>query len=191
MQLGDQLSTSTPLQIFSVSTSLLIIALVGLVWARAVRWSFLDTMPLNRVEFEHPHLPSIRNILFQCIAFVCVTAAVLITNRALWSEPFRLVEVLGPLLLITTVGISTELHSLRARVFGISLSLGTAIGMALASLFTLHSAADAITSILLLGATALILALQLQTTALMKRWPPTAHFLLLITAALWFIFLRF
>lgn len=190
LQLVDQLSASLALQIFAASTSILIISLVALVWARAVRWSFLDTVPLNKVEFHHPHLPSVRNILFQAAAFVCVTAAVLITEKAMWEESFRIAQHLGPVLLITTVGIASELHSIRARIYGLSLSLGTAIGMGVASLANITSITGALTSMLLSGATALLLAAQIQNKSLVKRWPLNAHLLLVLTAGIWYFFLH-
>ncbi len=191
LSIADQISSSTALQIFSASTSLLLIALLGLVWARAVHWTFLDSMPLSRVEWEHPVLPSLRRIGLQAAAFLCVFIAVGATQQRLTDEPFQIIRQFGPVLILAAIGIAAELHtSIRVHIYGLALSLGTAIGLSIASLATLAtlSVAGIASSLFLSGAVVLLLSVQMLHRDTTKHWPIPAHALLILAAILWAYF---
>jgi hypothetical protein len=185
----DTLTESVPLQIFAVSTTLILISLVGLVWARALRLSMLEDIPLNRVEFEHPHIPSLRLIVLQIAALLCICAG-FVTTWLFSQEYFYVVATrLGPLLMVSAIGIFSELVSLQMRTYGLSLSLGTALGICTGSVLTFGQGTDLVSLLLVSGAMSVLIVLQLENRKAIRRWSTGAHVCLILATVFWTTFL--
>lgn len=177
----DQLASSLSLRVFSLSTLLVLTGMACVVWARAIRLKQLDNVRLDKVEFEHPHLPSSRIIGYQvfCIVLLCLT---LFTPGMLSERPYEFVAVFGPLLLVLVIAVGTELQSVRARIVGLSLNAGVTLGTAVATFVRANAPGGAMLAALLCGACAWLLALQLHHGKTLRRWPLGANALLALSA---------
>ncbi len=186
---SDYLSSSTSLQMFTMSTGILLLSIAALVWVRAVRWSFLDDVRLDRVEFTHPHLPSPNHVLVQVVAFLAACASLLATELPLIT-PYEGIRLLGPALLVIAVAVAAELISLKTRIYGISLSLGMMFGIGVASLLNIDSPLTAATTLFLLGTACIVTVIQMRNRKLVREWPRGAHVLLLFSTVGWILFLQ-
>jgi hypothetical protein len=177
----DQLASSLSLRVFSFSAICVLTGMLCVVWARAVRLKQMDNMRLDKVEFEHPHLPSSRIIAYQvlCIALLCMT---LFTPGMLSERPYEFVAIFGPLLLVLVIAVGTELQSVRARIVGLSLNAGVTLGTAVATFVRANAPGGAVLAALLCGACAWLLALQLQHGKQLRQWPVGGNILLVCSA---------
>lgn len=177
----DQLEASLSLRVFSFSALCVLVGMVCVVWARAIRLKQMDNLRLDRVEFEHPHLPSSRIIGYQalCIALLCIA---LFTPGMLSERPYEFVAIFGPLLLVLVVAVSTELQSVRARVAGLSLNAGVTLGTAVSMFVRTNTAGGTVLAALLCGACAWLLALQLHHGKQLRQWPVGSNIVLVCSA---------
>lgn len=182
--LADYYATSTTVALFSVSLFLLFVSLIGLAWVRAIKVTFLDSVPLNSVELEHPHVPSVHFIRAQCVWFLLLLGAVAVLRLRL-DIPQIFIMQMGPLILLLSVILIGELWFWSERAYGMALSLGSCAGVALAALFGHTTSSDLLLSLFLCGAAMLPFFQRQQRVILQHPWPWIAHIALVCSAALW------
>jgi hypothetical protein len=109
---SEHIAHSFALQLFTFSSTLLLIGICAKVWFHAFKLAWLDTITLDKVEYEHPYIPN-----FSIIRRVSVSATVLLIASAFLLtqyEPFtgtyEFLYVVGSFAIVTTIALLSELH---------------------------------------------------------------------------------
>lgn len=123
------LAGSFTLQVFTVSTILLLTGLTLKVWQGTVSLKFLTLTPLKDIEMQHPYVPSLRTIvgIFLCSAALLAVVLQTVSGLPPLSGPYDWIVLAAFFLLGTTAGILGELHWPGTRDYVFSVTVGTAI----------------------------------------------------------------
>lgn len=179
------ISTSLSLQIFLLSSLLLLCGMVLIVWMRACRLSFLNTTSIKEIEFTHPHLPSLQVIvaIFLCSASLLTVVLQTVSGLPPFAGPFEWIYLAAFFVLSGALGILAELRSRGSRDIIFAVIIGTSI----AFLFLVFKYAVGlqgpghVIALLLL----LLLSVALAWRIFVRRWTGTTQSLSVATFVLW------
>jgi hypothetical protein len=133
------LTTSSAVQIFTLSFLVLICGIAIAVWQHAVHLKFLDSVSIDRIEFGNVHLPSLRAIVafFLCCVVLLTTSLLTMWGVGLFDQPYEWLYLVVLFVVIGAAGAVLELrwHGTRDIMFGFL--LGSTI--ALLSLLLVHA----------------------------------------------------
>lgn len=106
------LTTSILAQVFLLSAIALLCGLGMEVWLKAVRFSHFNHINLHDVEFEHPHLPSVKVIATSLFCSVALLAVGLISLRTVlpFDGPYESIQLIAIFLVFGALGIVAELR---------------------------------------------------------------------------------
>lgn len=138
---------SVTTQVFLLSTLVLLLALLLKVHRDAFHVRFLDAVPLNRIELEQMHIPSLRVIVAVVLCAVAFLAVGLWALSALTNDngnAYWWLSVAAVFVLLLACGVLAEIRWKRARDYLFSCVLGTAAALGLLLAYVPQSGALAL-----------------------------------------------
>ncbi len=125
-------SDSFSVLLFVVSALFLIVG-VAIKTKDRVRLRYLEHVPLNHIEFTHPHLPSARVIAAILLCTLTLLLAGLQTVQGIFpfDDPYRGLNLISFFLIAGAVGILAELHWKGGKEYVSAALVGTALAFLL------------------------------------------------------------
>src|SRR3989338_5322453 len=130
MAMSFALSTSVSFaaEVFAVSTFVLFCGMLGLVWRDVVNVSFLSNLPLNTIEKQHPHIPSLKIVagIVMCVAGLMGGSLSSGLNAAPFREPGGWIYLSVFFVILGAFGILAEIRW-NAGDYAFAFTIATAI----------------------------------------------------------------
>lgn len=180
------LQVSLSLQIFMLSLVTLFCCLLLLTWKRAVRLSFFNSIPLDEIELQHPHIPSLRAIvtIFLCSIALFVTSLGTIGTISIFSGPYEILYLAALFVLSAVIWILAEVRCKCLNEYNSAFIIGTALAFICMVFIGVSRDSWIITATflaLLVGSTLLA------WRVLYSSWNDKAQTFFIITFIMWFI----
>ncbi len=120
-------SFSIPFFVFSVC--MLVLGLTLKTYSHAFKLKFLEHTPLNKIEKNHPHLPSPRTItvIVLCCATLLMAALQSVQGNFPFTDPYQGLNLASLFIILAAIGIMAELKWRGTREYASAFLAGTAL----------------------------------------------------------------
>ncbi|MFA7681634.1 MAG: hypothetical protein WCX61_01240 [Candidatus Peribacteraceae bacterium] len=124
-------TTSLSVQIFVISTLVLLAGLSILVWSQAVHLKLLEPISLKKIEILHPHIPSLKVIvtIFLTAIALLIVAIQTMNGRPPFDGPYEFLYLAAIFVLTGSAAVLAELRWRGSRDVWFAFLIGTAVAL--------------------------------------------------------------